>query len=141
MWWVLVGLAILMLVWSNREHMTNEDLLAGLKQMGSPSPPKKDSKDTPSEAPIYGPRVPKLAHPDPDPAGTSEDGAGLYPQIYGPDVPLIPGKKPGDSGVSGKQSSDKATHPLHQFNPDLVKAFPTSGEPEPYLNDFSKIQK
>jgi uncharacterized membrane protein YgcG len=28
----------------------------------------------------------------------------------------------------------------HQFNPDLAKAFPVDGPPQPFLTDFSKIQ-
>jgi hypothetical protein len=144
MWWVFIGIALLMLVWSNREHMTNEDLLAGLKQMGTHNPTVKDS-DQPKEAPIYGPRVPKLEHPDPNPAETSETGAGLYPQIYGPDVPMVPGNKKtsktGTGAIGGSQASDVVNSPVHEFNPDLKRSFPTNGEPEPYLNDFSRIQK
>jgi hypothetical protein len=55
----------------------------------------------------------------------------------------------GSSGVqggvglngSGKEISDQPpSFQSHEFNPDLAKAFPVDGPPQPFLTDFSKIQ-
>ena len=42
---------------------------------------------------------------------------------------------------SGKVISDEPPpYESHEFNPDLAKAFPMDGPPQPFLTDFSRIQ-
>jgi hypothetical protein len=128
---------VLYFLFPSQERMTNEDLIATLKTFGTQSPPPKTSKD-PSEVPIYGPMGEK---PDDSPSSTSgvsrlaPPASGDYPEIFGPDSVTVPGvqKKKADNG---KHSSDGD---VYDYNPDLAKAFPTSGPPEPYLTDFSKL--
>jgi len=71
------------------------------------------------------------------PAEAESYDSRIYPDIYGPDVELVPGTKP----RSNKHKSDDTSDPSYDFNPDLQKAFPTSGPPQPFLNDFSGFQR
>jgi hypothetical protein len=133
---IILSIMVILVTHFSREHMTNDDLLKTLSKFGSKKEPTK--KGIPSAMPIEGPTV---APPEPpkkdDPSGTSgKSGAsGSYPDIYGPDIPLMPGKKP----TTAKQSSDNTDDDVFSFNPDLQKAFPTEGPPQPFLADFSKI--
>ena len=112
----------------SQERMTNEDLIATLKTFGTQSPPSRTPKQ-PSEVPIYGPMGEK---PDDTPSSSSginrlaPPASGEYPEIFGPDSVMVP-------GTTKKKDSP------YDYNPDLERAFPTSGPPEPYLTDFSKL--
>jgi hypothetical protein len=119
--------------------MTNKDLLSTLSTFGTKGT-KPKSKDS-YEEPIYGPKVPKLAEPEPTPANGSDDSGDTYPDIYGPEVTPVPGKKQ-TKHKSGKHSSDDSRDDEpYQYNPDLEKAFPMEeNEPQPFLTDFSKFQ-
>ena len=140
--WLLIGIALLIVIFyksSTVEKMTNKDLLSTLSTFGTKGT-KPKSKD-PYEEPIYGPKVPKLAEPEPAPANGSNDSGDTYPDIYGPEVTPVPGKKQ-TKHKSGKHSSDDSRDDeLYQYNPDLEKAFPMEeNEPQPFLTDFSKFQ-
>ncbi len=121
------------------EHMTNEDLVSTLKTFGEQGTKPKKTKQTgeKDQLPIYGPTG-VLAPPAPKPVpGKGGDGDGSqYPEIYGPDVVLTPGKK----ASNGKHASDEVTDETYDYNPDLKRAFPTEGPPQPFTGDFSKIQ-
>jgi hypothetical protein len=140
LWIVLSILAIVVVSYVRRESMTNKDVQSALqKYEGASDRPASYETTSVSEYPIYGPK----ANP-PEPATERIPGDGgtpydskLYPDIYGPDVELIPGTKP----KSNKQSSDDTSDPTYEFNPDLQKAFPTSGPPQPFLNDFTPFQR
>lgn len=117
----VILLCLLVIVLFRREHMTNSDMMKMLDSFGQHS--KKKETD---EVPIYGPtakKVPKPVHPD----HKKTDGAS-YPEIFGPDVALTPGQK---------QAEPKTEF---DYNPDLQRAFPTDGPPQPFLGDFSKFQ-
>lgn len=143
----LLGLAVLAILVTvlrtTSEHMTNKDLMDTLKtfgEHGTSSTKKKTSSET-NELPLYGPKgVPSPPAPKPTPSSGGKSGAGSsqYPEVYGPDIVLTPGKP----HQNGKETSDSVTDPTYDFNPDLKNAFPTeTNEPQPYLNDFSKIQR
>lgn len=160
MWlWVLLGLAILVILFYRpRENMTNDQLINALTQFGQDGTSSSSSnKSGQSIKPIYGPS----ANPPPFPTNTGAGGktvAGPYPQIFGPDVTNAPGTS-GTSGGSvrssggpvgpGQVASDQGlaggcqgpADQTHEFNPDLAKAFPVDGPPQPFLTDFSKIQQ
>jgi len=151
MWlWILVGLAILVILFYRpRENMTNDQLIDTLKTFGEKGTPPSASKTSgPSIQPIYGPS----ANPPPVPTNTGGSGggktvAGPYPQIFGPDVTSAPGSaNSGNPVPAGQVASDNAAgsqgpaDQFHEFNPDLAKAFPVDGPPQPFLTDFSKIQ-
>ena len=126
--WVLLIIFLLLITATTTEHMTNKDLISTLKTFGDKgTPPSK--KKTPIEAPIYGPRAPPVEHPTPSKPGKIPSG-GVYPDIYGPEYQGLPGTKPIQSNT---------TDDVYTFNPDLQKAFPTDGEPKPFLTDFSKF--
>jgi hypothetical protein len=138
--WILVGLVVLLLLVSRREHMTNDDLLSTLKTFGDNAPPKK--KKNPAETdqvPIYGPRAPQVAPADPSKTKLAPTASGVYPDIYGPEIITAPGTKPG-SKPNPKHESDNVEDSTYEFNPDLQKAFPSDGPPQPFLTDFAKIQ-
>lgn len=133
---VLVGVIFLMR--PNFEFMTNKDLVSALQTHGTPDA-KKKHKDEPSEMEIYGPKAEKVVPP---PSGTKPKGSntsGTYPDIYGPDVGLTPGTK-AKKIPSSKHTSDEVEDETYDYNPDLQKAFPTEGPPQPFLTDFSKFQ-
>ena len=138
MWlWVLLGLAILVILFYRpRENMTNDQLISALSQFGKEGTSPSSNTSSPSAQAIYGPS----ASPPPVPtnAGGSGSGktvAGPYPQIFGPDVTSGPGT------TGGSVSSGGPADQTHEFNPDLAKAFPVDGPPQPFLTDFSKIQQ
>ena len=142
--WLIIGIVALLVIifWRRRENMTNKDLMDTLSKFGEKGKEakKKDDKEPP-ELEIYGPRTSKI---EPKPAsktdGKSGHGGGdtnVYPDIYGPEITPVPGKK----HTKGKHVSDEVGEDdAYQFNPDLQKAFPTEGEPQPFLTDFSKFQ-
>lgn len=125
-------LLILLMSMTTYEHMTNKDLMSALKKYGTHDEKDKKDKDSPSEAPIYGPTA---KQPPKEPSPTKPSGkqpntdSSNYPEIYGPDVVAVPGEKL-------KASDDED----YDYNPDLAKAFPTTGPPQPFLTDFSKFQ-
>ena len=100
---------------------------------------KKPSQSKPVEQPIYGPKAPVVVHPSPSPGGGGGGNGGIYPDIYGPEYEGVPGSA---CNKSGKHTSDgDKCDEAYQFNPNFQKAFPSSGEPQPFLTDFSMIQK
>jgi hypothetical protein len=169
MWlWVLLGLAVLVILFYRpRENMSNDQLISALTQFGKDGTSSSSSnKSGQSVKPIYGPS----ANPPPFPTNTGAGGgrtvAGPYPQIFGPDVTNAPGTMSGSGSGSGLGGSDLSggaggcgvganggspngyvysdqpgpNNKSHEFNPDLAKAFPVDGPPQPFLTDFSKIQ-
>lgn len=137
---VLAILAIFVATMYRQEHMTNKDLVSALQTHGTQDPEKK-KQDTPSQAPIYGPQA---EQPPPAPTKTDSSGKngkgngnGSYPEIYGPEYQGVPGMKQ----TKPKHSSDDTSDETYDYNPDLQKAFPTEGPPQPFLTDFSKFQK
>jgi hypothetical protein len=137
---ILCILAILVATYYRREHMTNKDLVSIMQTYGKKddddSKKKKDSK--PQEAPIMGPKSGGMGPaPTTDPKSKTSNATAVYPEIYGPDAVMEPGK-PADNG---KHESDNVNDPVYSYNPDLQKAFPTEGEPQPFLNDFMPFQK
>jgi hypothetical protein len=133
--WILLGFAVLILLIDRKEHMSNDDLISTLKTFGDAAPPKK--KKNPAETdktPIFGPRAPAVAAADSGKTKLAPTASGVYPDIYGPEITLAPGTKP-----SSKHQSDNVEDKTYEFNPDLQKAFPTEGPPQPFLTDFSKI--
>jgi len=135
--WILGGLVVLLLLVSRKEHMTNEDLISTLKTFGDNAPPKKKANpaDT-DQVPIYGPRAPQVTPADPSKTKLSPTASGVYPDIYGPEITAVPGTKP----ASHKHASDEVEDKTYEFNPDLQKAFPSDGPPQPFLTNFTKIQ-
>lgn len=131
--------AVVMFVTQSRvESMTNKDLVSALQTHGTPDA-KKKAKDQPSELEIYGPKAEKVVPSTP--SGTksnTSNSSGTYPDIYGPDIPSVPGTK--KKAMPGKHTSDEVDDETYDFNPDLQKAFPTEGPPQPFLTDFSKFQ-
>lgn len=112
--------------------------MSALKKYGTQDD-KKTKKESPTEAPIYGPKVePPSKQPSPTiPSSKSNTSTSTYPEIYGPDVVASPGEKV----KTAKHESDKLDDDTYDYNPDLAKAFPTSGPPQPFLTDFSRFQK
>jgi len=135
---VIVVIGLIVFVTQYRvESMTNKDLVSALQMHGTPDA-KKKKKDEPSELEIYGPKAEKVV-PSTTRGKTGEDSSsGTYPDIYGPDIPLVPGTK--TKPMPGKHASDHVDDETYDFNPDLQKAFPTEGPPQPFLTDFSKFQ-
>ena len=130
--------AIVMFVTQSRvESMTNKDLVSVLQTHGTPDA-KKKKKDEPSELEIYGPKAEKVVPTSNDSKTKGGNTSGSYPDIYGPDIPSVPGTKP--KPMPGKHASDQVDDETYDFNPDLQKAFPTEGPPQPFLTDFSKFQ-
>lgn len=128
-------LAILLLSMTTYEHMTNKDLMSALQKYGTDD--KKKTSDQPTQAPIYGPKVAPVEQPAPTkPSSKSNSDSSVYPDIYGPEVVASPGEKI----KHAKHESDRVDDETYDYNPDLQKAFPTSGPPQPFLADFSKFQ-
>ena len=120
------------------EHMTNKDLMSTLQTYGT-SDKKKSATGKPAEAPIYGPKISPIPN-EPTPtkqSSTKTSDTSVYPDIYGPEVVASPGEKV----KSAKHESDNVEDDTYDYNPDLQKAFPTSGPPQPFLADFSRFQK
>lgn len=120
--------------------MTNSDLISTLKTFGSEGT-KKPSKPYASEAPIMGPKASKVEPAPPKINKNGDSGSGVYPDIYGPEYQGPPGSKhsKGKTTSNNKHQSDDTSDETYQFNPDLKKAFPTEGPPQPFLTDFSKF--
>ena len=149
MWlWILLGLALLVILFYRpRESMTNETLIDTLKQFGDKGTMSSVTPAIPSNQPIYGPS----ANPPPIPTntvgGSGKTVAGPYPQIFGPPVNSVPGTG-GNPVAPGQTASDQPISKdllgpedqTFEFNPELKKAFPYDGPPQPFLTDFSKIQ-
>ena len=133
----LLAVVIIFVTRSNIEYMSNKDLVSALQTHGTPDA-KKKKKDVPSELEIYGPKSEKVVPSTPSGTKPGSDNSGSYPDIYGPDIPLVPGTK--KKAMPGKHTSDEVEDETYDFNPDLQKAFPTEGPPQPFLTDFSKFQ-
>jgi hypothetical protein len=136
--WILLGLAILILFIDRKEHMSNDDLLSTLKTFGESSPKKKKNPAETNKAPILGPRAPVVVPADSGKTNLDPTASGVYPDIYGPEIIASPGTK-SKPNSSSKHESDNVDDKTYEFNPDLQKAFPTEGPPQPFLTDFSKI--
>ena len=110
--------------------MTNDDMIAALKTYGVDNTGITKKSVKAKNSVIYGPRAPELETPPPSMNKNSKKpkGTGVYHEIFGPDYQDLPGKSTGDDSI-------------FQFNPDLKKAFPTDGPPQPFLTDFSKFQQ
>ena len=140
--WLLIAislLAIFVVSYARRENMTNKDVQSAMQKYAGVN--DKDSSYESvgvSEYPIYGPKA-RQPEPSPEPGrgGDTKHDSRNYPDIYGPDVELVPGTKP----RSNKHKSDDTSDPSYDFNPDLQKAFPTSGPPQPFMTDFSSFQR
>jgi hypothetical protein len=135
---VVLAIVVIFITRPLTEYMTNKDLVSALQTHGT-TDAKKKKKDEPSELEIYGPKAEKVV-PTKSTSGKSSgsDTSGSYPDIYGPDIPLVPGTK--TKSMPGKHTSDEVDDETYDFNPDLQKAFPTEGPPQPFLTDFSKFQ-
>jgi hypothetical protein len=122
--------------------MTNKDVISMMQSYGSKDEDTKKKKaDKPAEAPILGPKSGGMG-PSPSTQPTKDSNAGgSYPEIYGPDAPMVPGTTSKSCSTSSKHESDNVEDCTYDYNPDLQKAFPTSGPPQPFLNDFSPFQK
>lgn len=138
---VIGALAILVIVVTYRhtEYMTNKDLISALQTHGTTDSKKKKSKDEPSEMEIYGPKAPKVVPSAPSGTKNGGDSGGVYPDIYGPDIVKTPGTTK-QKTAPGKHTSDEVDDETYDFNPDLQKAFPTNGEPQPFLTDFAPFK-
>ena len=130
--YAVLVLIVLYIMFPTQERMTNADLISTLKTFGTQAPPPRTAG--PSEVPIYGPTAEK---PEDIPGSSSGSATlvqpliGQYPDIFGPDSVIIPGQP--------KTKPKSPSGDVYDFNPDFQKAFPTSGPPEPYLTDFSKL--
>ena len=135
---ILAILAMIVATMYRQEHMTNKDLVSALQTHGTREP-EKSKKDSPSQAPIYGPKadVPPPAPTKTDGNGKTSNGGSVYPEIYGPEYQGVPGMKQSKP----KHSSDDTSDDTYDYNPDLQKAFPVEGPPQPFLTDFSRFQK
>jgi len=133
---ILAVLAILVVTMYRQEHMTNKDLISVLQTHGTQGAAEK-KQDTPTQAPIYGPKADKAPMPTKGDAKGKDDSNGVYPEIYGPEYQGVPGMKQ----TSSKHSSHDTSDETYDYNPDLKKAFPVEGPPQPFLTDFSRFQK
>ena len=134
---VVLAIVVIFITRPLTEYMTNKDLVSALQTHGT-SDAKKKKKDEPSELEIYGPKAEKVVPTKSSGKSSGSDTSGSYPDIYGPDIPLVPGTK--TKSMPGKHTSDEVDDETYDFNPDLQKAFPTEGPPQPFLTDFSKFQ-
>jgi hypothetical protein len=145
MWKVLLLILVVLLLVNSREHMTNADLISTLKTFGTDGKVTAP-KDYASEAPIWGPKAPQVV-PAPPKSGGGDSRSGVYPEIFGPEYQGPPGAKKSSKKTKNNEQgsdlhqSDDTSDPTYEFNPDLKKAFPTNGPPQPFLTDFSKFQK
>ncbi len=134
---VVLAIVVIFITRPLTEYMTNKDLVSALQTHGT-TDAKKKKKDEPSELEIYGPKAEKVVPTKSSGKSSGSDTSGSYPDIYGPDIPLVPGTK--TKSMPGKHTSDEVDDETYDFNPDLQKAFPTEGPPQPFLTDFSKFQ-
>jgi hypothetical protein len=131
-------LVIFLVSMTTYEHMTNKDVISAIKKYGTEDKQTESKKETPTQAPIYGPKVAPVEKTTATATlAKSSTGSSTYPDIYGPDVVASPGEKV----KNAKHESDKLDDDTYDYNPDLQKAFPTSGPPQPFLADFSRFQK
>lgn len=134
---IVVLLVLFLVSMTTYEHMTNKDVMSALQKYGTEDTKKDKKKETPFQAPIYGPKAEPVVHPSPTtPSSKPNGGTGVYPDIYGPDVVASPGEKIKNK----KHESDNVDDDTYDYNPDLKKAFPVEGPPQPFLTDFSKFQ-
>ena len=136
---ILAILAIVVVTMYRQEHMTNKDLISALQTHGTKEPEKSKS-DTPSQAPIYGPKADEPPAPTKSANSKGKNGSSdssTYPEIYGPEYQGVPGMKQ----KNPKHESDDTSDETYDYNPDLQKAFPVEGPPQPFLTDFSPFQK
>lgn len=141
---ILAILAIAVASMYRKEHMTNKDMMSALQQYGTKDDDsdKKSKSDTPPQQAIYGPQA---QNPPPTPTSgiakgkSANEATGTYPDIYGPEYQGVPGMK--QSNCSKASSDDTSCDDTYDYNPDLKKAFPTSGPPQPFLTDFAKFQR
>jgi hypothetical protein len=130
---IVLAVVVIFITRPHIEFMTNKGLVSVLQTHDV----KKKKKDEPSELEIYGPKAEKVV-PSSNSNKSGDNTSGSYPDIYGPDIPQTPGTKP--KPMPGKHTSDHVDDETYDFNPDLQKAFPTEGPPQPFLTDFSKFQ-
>lgn len=139
--WMLALMGILVILittWNTQENMTNKDLVSTLQTFGDKGS-KKKSDEIP-ELPVYGPKVQPPVDPAPTKSSDTDKTSGVYPDIYGPDIAGVPGTQH-KSKDAGTHYDPKSTSDVSDYNPALLRAFPVSGPPQPYLNDFSKMMK
>lgn len=136
---ILCIVAIGVATYYRKEHMTNKDVISMMQSYGTKDEDDKKKKDDkPSEAPIMGPKSGGMGPAPTTQPSKDSKSTGSYPEIYGPDAPMEPGKQ---CSTSGKHESDNVEDCTYDYNPDLQKAFPVDGPPQPFLNDFSPFQK
>jgi hypothetical protein len=134
--YILAAIALLYLAYIHpREQMTNKDVdkkqdfhekkPTTWEMPAHKKPVKMSERPKPSGLPILGPEIPEIDPNDPQPTIGKGGDKGVYPDIYGPESLKAPGHK---------DSNKEYDFPAGEFpaGPD---------EPEPYLNDFSKMLK
>ena len=144
----LAGAGILFLLYVHPwEHMTNADIQKKQEfHAGKPTawkmPNAEDTKTALQpqstqkksvNTQIMGPTIPESEANAPKPtlAPTGKNGSGVYPHIYGPELLIAPGTKDSE-------------HSQPKIEDDFIPAaeFPAGPEePQPYLNDFSRMLK
>lgn len=139
--WIILALLVIAGAtwWRNRESMTNADVQSVMQTFGTTKEPSKTGQ--PSQTPIKGPRaVPPSEEDIKERESVTKFYKGSsYPNIYGPDIAMAPGTKPGL--FENSKEKDDMMDSYYMINRDLQSAFPTEGPPQPYLADFSKIQR
>jgi len=149
MWvWILAGLAVLVILFYSRprENMTNEQLIATLRDFGdkgTPAPPQKGTKE------IYGPQGKPPAFPTNMGGKSGKSVGGPYPYIFGPDTNVAPGTSGsgGDmygsdfgynssSGVAVAPGTNAGTAPGTGLNPTRAgEVASDQSSSNPALND------
>jgi hypothetical protein len=133
---IVLFIIVIWITYPHTEYMTNSDVASMLQAHALPDKKKKQPKEI-NELEIYGPHAPPVEHnPSGSKSGKITPMSGEYPDIYGPEYTTGPGKKP----KKPTNESDDPNDDTYDFNPDLQKAFPTNGEPTPFLTDFAKFQ-
>jgi hypothetical protein len=139
---IAVLLIVVVTLLRRREMMTNKDVVTALQKYTNPDVVKSE-KIGETQQQIYGPSsggIAKEATPSSS-SSKNKDGGGEYPQIYGPDTVVIPGTKPSKKATESSDEVSGGDDTVYQFNPDLQKAFPVEGPPQPFLADFSAFQR
>jgi len=127
MWWLCLGIIALILVatWHPREFMTNADVKAKMDFHASkPKTWNKKEEESPDPR-LMGPRIPSEEEKEVEAAKKKDqaDTSSVYPQVYGPETIGVPGKSA-------------------EFESSTNYEFPKGPEhPQPFLANFSKIQK
>ena len=133
---IVLFIIVIWITYPHTEYMTNSDVASMLQAHALPDKKKKQPKEI-NELEIYGPHAQPVEHkPSGSKSGKITPMSGEYPDIYGPEYTTGPGKKP----KKPTNESDDPNDETYDFNPDLQKAFPTNGEPTPFLTDFAKFQ-